>query len=165
MAFILHYHSNCYSLLFNCNYKVYVSHFWFTDIFRIFTVTYSQQVFKCTLSVIVKRLKPIFEHLQFDSVIGDTDVVTVDISGHERALLDLIACSCAFTSVITSLRAPSDGCICIRGLPSRTVSTSDAEFLLLVCNLFIYMYYVYYLLYPLLPVRLKAGNVRYNSPF
>lgn len=64
---------------------------------------------------------------------------TVDISGHERALLDLKVCSCAFTSVITSLRAQSDGRICIRGLPSHTASTLDAEFLLLVCNLFIYL--------------------------
>lgn len=166
MAFILHYHSNCYSLLFSCNYKVYVSHFWFTDVFIIFTVTYSLQ-YKKSLNVHYQLL--LHDRNPFLSICNFTlslenDVATVDISGHERALLDLIVCSCAFTSVITSLRAPSDGCICIRGLPFHTVSTSDAEFLLLVCNLFIYMYYVYYLLYPLLPVRLKTGNGRNNSP-
>lgn len=72
--------------------------------------------------------------------------MTADVnSPSERALLDLILWSCAFTSVITSLRAPSDGCVCIRGLPSHTVSTSDPEFLLLLCNLFIYIDYIYYL--------------------
>lgn len=39
---------------------------------------------------------------------------------------------------------------------ARTVSTSDLEFLLLTCNLFIYMYYIYYLCAnPLLPVSRK----------
>jgi len=112
----------------------------------------------------VTQLKPIVEHPNF-SLSLETLIFrwTVDISGHERALLDLKVCSCAFSSVITSLRAQSDGRICIRGLPSHTVSTLDAEFLWLVCYLFICPMSTIFVQILCLTVRLKAGNGRSNS--
>lgn len=107
----------------------------------IFTVTTctTQSVFNCTLSVCVAALKPIYDHWRLVSWNGDF-----------IGLPDLIVRSCAFTSVIISLELHL---MVVSLFEAHTVSTSDSEFLLLTCNLFIYMYYVYYLwANPLLPV-------------